>query len=86
MIYVHAYIESVGSEACKKYAAMFACQTFFPLCDCKDGGIYKASREECERLSTDECEEEWTRARQYGISLPDCDSLSPGLEVAGIYC
>ena len=54
---------------------MLVCQSSFPLCDCKSGQSYLASREECERISMVECEEEWTSARQYGIPLPNCTDL-----------
>ena len=60
----------------EQQAGFFVCQSNFPICDeCQHGRSYLASREECERLSMAECEEEWTSARQYGISLPSCTDL-----------
>ena len=68
-------LESFGSNYCQRTASLLVCQSYFPLCDCKSGYLYLASREECERLSMNECEEEWTSARQYGIPLPNCTEL-----------
>ena len=65
-----------GSDHCQRAAGMLACQSYFPLCDeCQSGHSYLASREDCERVSAVECEEEWTIARQYGIPLPNCTEL-----------
>ena len=70
----------LGSDRCQREAGMLACQSYFPLCDeCQSGHSYLASREECERVSIMECEEEWTIARQYGIPLPNCTDLSEQL-------
>ena len=69
------YAESEGTEYCQKAASFFVCQSSFPICDCENGRAYMASRQECERISMVECEEEWTSAREYGISLPNCTDL-----------
>ena len=66
---------SMGSEHCQRAAGLLVCQISFPLCDCGSGHSYLASREECERISMVECEDEWTSARQYGIPLPNCTDL-----------
>ena len=67
---------SFGSDYCQRAAGLFVCQSYFPICDeCQCGRSYLASREECEKLSMAECEEEWTNAKQYGISLPNCTDL-----------
>ena len=73
--YVYILAESAGTERCKKAASFLVCQSSFPLCDCESGQSYSASREECERISMVECEEEWTSAREYGIQLPNCTDL-----------
>ena len=71
---IHA--ESFGSDHCQRAAGLLVCQSYFPLCDaCQSGHSYLASREECERISMVECEEEWTSAREYGIPLPNCTDL-----------
>ena len=70
------HAESFGSDHCKRAAGLFICQSYFPICDeCQHDSSYLVSREECERLSMAECEEEWESARQYGISLPNCADL-----------
>ena len=67
---------SFGSDHCQRAAGLLVCQSYFPLCDeCQSGNSYLASREECERISMVECEEEWTSASQYGIPLPNCTDL-----------
>ena len=71
---VHS-LGSFGSEYCQRAASLVACQSYFPRCDCNNGYLYLASREECERISMTECDEEWTSARQYGIHLPNCTEL-----------
>ena len=76
-VLTHSHAESLGSDNCKRAASLLVCQSMFPLCDCKSGRSYLASREECERISLVECEEEWTSAKQYGIPLPNCTDL-PG--------
>ena len=68
-------IGSFGSDHCQRAASLLVCQSYFPLCNCESGRSYWASREECERISMVECEEEWTSARQYGIPLPNCTDL-----------
>ena len=69
-------LESFGSDHCQRVAGLLACQSYFPLCDeCQSGNSYLASREDCERISMVECEEEWTSVRQYGIPLPNCSDL-----------
>ena len=74
--WIHLFlIESFGSEYCQRAAGLFVCQSYFPLCDCRSGYLYLASKEECERLSMVECEEEWISVRQYGIPLPNCTDL-----------
>ena len=66
----------LGSDHCQRAAGMLVCQSYFPLCDkCQSGHSFLVSREECERISIVECEEEWTIARQYGIPLPNCTDL-----------
>ena len=67
--------ESFGSEYCQRAAGFLVCQSSFPLCDCENGYSYFASEEVCESLSNFECWEEWTTARQYRISLPNCTNL-----------
>ena len=67
----------MGSDHCQRAASLLVCQSSFPLCDCESGRSYLASREECERISMVECEEEWTSAGEYGIPLPNCTDL-PG--------
>ena len=69
------FLGSFGSDHCQRAGGMLLCQSYFPLCDCESGHSYMASREECERISMVECEEEWTNARQYGIPLPNCTDL-----------
>ena len=65
-----------GSDHCQRAAGMLVCQSYFPFCDkCQRGHSYLASREDCERVSIVECEEEWAMARQYGIPLPNCTDL-----------
>lgn len=54
---------------------MLVCQSYYPLCDCESGRSYFASREQCERISMAECENEWTNATQYKIPLPKCTDL-----------
>ena len=71
----YTHTGSFGSDHCQKAAGLLICQNHFPLCDCKSGQTYLASREECETISTVECEVEWTSARQYGIPLPNCSEL-----------
>ena len=67
---------SFGSDHCQRAAGLFVCQSYFPICnECHHGRSYLASREECERLSMAECEEEWESARQHGIYLPNCTDL-----------
>ena len=76
MICLKLYSESSESEYCQQASAFLVCQSSFPLCDCQSGHTYLASREECEKISMVECEEEWTSASQYGIPLPNCTELS----------
>ena len=72
--FIHA--GDFGSDHCQRVAGMLVCQCYFPLCDeCLSGHSFLASREECETVSIMECEKEWTMARQYGISLPNCSNL-----------
>ena len=71
----YTHTGSFGSDHCQRAAGLLVCQYYFPLCDCKSGQAYVASREECERISMVECEVEWTSARQYGIPLPNCTGL-----------
>ena len=79
----YMYAGSFGSDHCQRAAGLFVCQSYFSLCDqCQLGRSYLASREECERLKTAECQEEWIGARQYGISLPNCTDL-PSEELIG---
>ena len=71
-----ACLESFGSDYCQRAAGLLVCKNYFPLCDeCHSGQSYMASREECERISMVECEEDWATARQYGISLPNCTDV-----------
>ena len=80
LVLLHEFtnVGSFGSDHCQRAAGLLVCQIYFPLCDeCQSGNSYLASRKECERLSMDECEKEWTSARQYGIPLPNCTDL-PG--------
>ena len=72
--FIHA--GAFGSDHCQRAAGFLVCQSNFPLCDeCQSGHSYLASKEECERVSMVECEEEWTSAREYGIRLPNCTDL-----------
>ena len=77
MIY---FLEKYGSDHCQREAGFFICQSSFPLCNCKSGQTYLASREDCERISIIECEEEWTSAKEYGIPLPNCTGLPEGMK------
>ena len=79
-------LESFGSDYCQKAAGLLICQSYFPLCDCKSGYLYSGAREECERISMVECEEEWMLARQYGIPLPNCTNLPEEDTSEGQYC
>ena len=72
---LHFFLENSGSESCQRAAGLLVCQSSFPLCSCKNGYSYFASREECEKISVVECDEEWANARQYGIILPNCTEL-----------
>ena len=72
----YAVTASLGSDDCQRAAGMLVCLSSFPLCDeCQSGHSYMSSRGECERISMVECKEEWTSAREYGISLPNCTDL-----------
>ena len=75
IILINSFPDSFGSDYCQSVAGLLVCQSTFPLCDCATGHSYLASREECEKISMVECEEEWTIAKQYGIPLPTCTDL-----------
>ena len=77
------YIETVDSDYCQRAASLLICQSSFPLCDCERGHSYFASRNECKRLSMDECQEEWTSAGEYGIPLPNCTDLPEEITTEG---
>ena len=65
-----------GSDHCQRAAGFLVCQSYFPLCDeCQSGNVYLASRQDCERISMVECEEEWESAKEYRIPLPNCTDL-----------
>ena len=76
MISLLTHAGSFGSDYCQRAAGLLVCQSYFPLCDeCQSGNAYLASREQCEKISTVDCVEEWTSAGEYGIPLPNCTDL-----------
>ena len=72
---LHDVLGNFGSDYCQRAASLLVCQSYYPLCDCESGHSYFASREQCERISMEECKKEWTNAKQYNIPLPNCTDL-----------
>ena len=62
---------------CMEAAVPFMCRYYFPLKDCDNGLVYRASRDDCVSISTSVCAIPWQIASAvFPDRLPDCYTLS----------
>ena len=65
-----------ASPECEKAVLPFLCLHLFGLCD-SNGTLYHPSSMDCETISTEVCQREWTAATNLlgQETLPRCESL-----------
>ena len=89
-MYIHLItlfiLGDLASEECKKDAIPFLCLYGFPIFSCLEQKLVLPTKEECERIITTTCQEEFNLVVQVGFDgLPDCNELPSNKNFPGIY-